>query len=64
MLINRFKGCTNTIAGVLYFVHCHRENTGLTESHRVHSELQNGYSKRSTRFKTGTQKETQVVGLK
>ena len=52
MLINLFKGCTNTIAGVLYFVHCHRENTGLTESHRILIEV-----------KTGSQKEIQVVAL-
>ena len=52
MHINRFKGCTNTIAGVLYFVHCHREYTGLTESHRA-----------SVRFETGSQKEIQVVAL-
>ena len=53
MLINRFKGCTNTIAGVLYFVHCHRENTGFTESHHVLSEVQ-----------VGSQKEIQVVAEK
>ena len=35
MLINGFKDCTNAIAGVLYFVHCHRENTGLTEEMQV-----------------------------
>ena len=52
MLKNRFKGCTNTIAGVLYFVHCHRENTGPTESHRVLSEVQKG-----------SQKEIQAVAL-
>ena len=48
MLINKFKGCTNTIAGVLYFVHCHGENNGLTGSHRVLSEVQNGHSKGNT----------------
>ena len=42
MLTNLFKGCINTIAGVLYFVHCQRENTGLTESHRDLIEVQNG----------------------
>ena len=52
MLKKRFKGCTNTIAGVLYFVHCRRENTGLIESHRVLSEVQ-----------TGSQKEIQAVAL-
>ena len=31
MLKNKLKGFTNTIAGALYFVHCHRENTGLTD---------------------------------
>ena len=52
MLINRFKGCTNINAAVLYFVHCHRENTGSLS--RIVS---------SVRFKTGSQKEIQVVAL-
>ena len=49
MLKNRFKGCTNTIAGVLYFVHCHREHWSRVVS--------------SVRFKTGSQKEIQAVAL-
>ena len=52
MLMNSYKSCTNTVAGVLYFVHCHREDTGFFELHCVLSEVQ-----------TGSQKEIQVVAL-
>ena len=53
MLINRFKGLINTIAGVLYFVHV-TEKT-LDSLSRIVS---------SVRFKTGSQKEKiEVVAL-
>ena len=52
MLINRFKGCTNTIAGVLYFVIV-TEKT-LDSPSRIVS---------SVRFKTGSRKEIQVAAL-
>ena len=51
MLINRFKGCTNTTAGVLYFV---TEKTLDSLSRNVSS----------VRFKSGSQKEIQVIKLK
>ena len=52
MLINRFKGCTSKIAGILNFVHCHRKT--LDSLSRIVA---------SVRFKTGSQKEIQVVPL-
>ena len=48
MLINRFKGCTNTNVGVLYFVQT------LDSLSRIVPPV---------RFKTGSQKEIQVVAL-
>ena len=52
MHMNRFKGCTNTIAGY-YIVYIVTENT-LDSLSRIVS---------SVRFKTGGQKDIQVVAL-
>ena len=52
MLINRFQGCRNTTAGVLY-LYMVTEKT-LDSLSRIVSSM---------RFKTGSQKEIQVVAL-